>query len=162
VLLDVDEGARRALQVDPSLVLEGDRPRLLDEWQVEPRLWNLVRRAVDDAGTAGQFVLTGSSVPPDDAERHCSASRPGRPRPVRHSDVPGSHLRHRFRLPATRRDLRDSGRCTCALATVTQVCTGVGTPGGRCAVTPRSPTQRVRGMRLLLDHEYHRVAVVVR
>lgn len=75
VLLDVDEGARRALQVDPSLVLEGDRPRLLDEWQVEPRLWNLVRRAVDDAGTPGQFVLTGSSVPPDDADRHTGAGR---------------------------------------------------------------------------------------
>src|SRR6056297_1105668 len=56
VMLDVDARARQALAVDPSLVLDGERPRLLDEWQVEPRLWNHVRRAVDAAGTPSQFV----------------------------------------------------------------------------------------------------------
>ncbi len=45
VLLDVDENARRAAAVDPSLVLDGPTPRLIDEWQVEPGLWNHVRRA---------------------------------------------------------------------------------------------------------------------
>ena len=75
VMLDVDNRARQALAVDPSLVLEGERPRLLDEWQVEPRLWNHVRRAVDAAGVPGQFVLTGSAVPPDDADRHSGAGR---------------------------------------------------------------------------------------
>ncbi|MGH9185827.1 MAG: ATP-binding protein, partial [Acidimicrobiales bacterium] len=50
-------------------------PRLLDEWQIEPGLWNHVRRAVDDRGVPGQFVLTGSSVPADDAARHTGAGR---------------------------------------------------------------------------------------
>lgn len=75
VLLDVDAAARQALAVDPELVLAGPRPRLLDEWQVEPSLWNLVRRAVDQAGDPGQFILTGSAVPADDAARHTGAGR---------------------------------------------------------------------------------------
>jgi hypothetical protein len=70
VLLDVDAAARQALAVDPALVLAGPRPRLLDEWQVEPALWNQVRRAVDAVEAPGQFLLTGSAVPADDAERH--------------------------------------------------------------------------------------------
>jgi predicted AAA+ superfamily ATPase len=75
VMLDVDVSARRALAVDPALVLEGDRPRLLDEWQVEPGLWNHVRRAVDRSGQAGEFILTGSAAPPDDVDRHTGAGR---------------------------------------------------------------------------------------
>jgi predicted AAA+ superfamily ATPase len=75
VLLDVDLGARQALAVDPALVLAGLRPRLLDEWQVEPALWNQVRRAVDAVAAPGQFLLTGSAVPADDAERHTGAGR---------------------------------------------------------------------------------------
>lgn len=75
VLLDVDPAARRAVAVDPQLVLEGETPRLIDEWQLEPELWNYVRRAVDDRGLPGQFILAGSAVPPDDATRHSGAGR---------------------------------------------------------------------------------------
>ena len=75
VLLDSDENARRALAVDPALVLEGAVPRLLDEWQIEPAIWNHVRRAIDDRGTSGQFILTGSAVPADDIVRHTGAGR---------------------------------------------------------------------------------------
>ena len=75
VLLDVDQNARRAVGVDPDLVLDGDRPRLIDEWQVEPAIWNHIRRAVDDRGKPGQFILTGSAVPPDDVTRHTGAGR---------------------------------------------------------------------------------------
>ena len=75
VLLDVDMAARQALAIDAALVLEGPRPRLLDEWQVEPTVWNQVRRAVDAAGKTAQFLLTGSAVPADDAERHTGAGR---------------------------------------------------------------------------------------
>jgi len=75
VFLDVDAAARQALAVDPALVLAGARPRLLDEWQVEPSLWNHVRRAVDGAAAPGQFLLTGSAVPSDDAQRHTGAGR---------------------------------------------------------------------------------------
>lgn len=75
VLVDIDENARQAAAVDPSLVLDGPTPRLIDEWQIEPRLWNHVRRAVDDRRIPGQFVLTGSSVPADDVARHTGAGR---------------------------------------------------------------------------------------
>ena len=67
VQLDVDENARQAMSIDPSLVLAGDRPRLIDEWQIEPAIWNHVRRDVDRRRSPGQFILTGSAVPADDA-----------------------------------------------------------------------------------------------
>jgi uncharacterized protein len=74
-LLDVDANARRAVAVDPALVLDGATPRLIDEWQLEPVLWNHVRRAVDDRKQPGQFILTGSAVPADDVTRHTGAGR---------------------------------------------------------------------------------------
>jgi predicted AAA+ superfamily ATPase len=75
VLLDVDADARLAALVDPALVLDGATPRLIDEWQLEPALWNHVRRAVDDRQRPGQFILTGSAVPADDITRHTGAGR---------------------------------------------------------------------------------------
>jgi predicted AAA+ superfamily ATPase len=75
VLLDVDANARAAIAVDPALVLDGPTPRLLDEWQIEPAIWNHVRRAIDDRSDPGQFILTGSAVPPDDITRHTGAGR---------------------------------------------------------------------------------------
>jgi hypothetical protein len=50
-------------------------PRLIDEWQIEPTIWNYTRRAVDDRGAPGQFILTGSAVPTDDITRHTGAAR---------------------------------------------------------------------------------------
>ena len=75
VRLDVDRQAREAARVDPQLLLDGARPRLLDEWQVFPDLWDHVRRAVDDADEPGQFLLTGSATPRDDERRHSGAGR---------------------------------------------------------------------------------------
>lgn len=75
VRLDVDPTARAAAELDPSLILDGDPPQLIDEWQVEPQLWNYVRRAVDDRQRPGQFILTGSAVPADDVNRHSGAGR---------------------------------------------------------------------------------------
>jgi predicted AAA+ superfamily ATPase len=75
VRLDVDEDAARLAALDPALLLDGDTPRLLDEWQLEPRIWNLVRRAVDDRRSRGQFILTGSSTPDDTVQRHPGAGR---------------------------------------------------------------------------------------
>lgn len=46
----------------PSLLLKGDTPRLIDEWQVAPQLWDAVRVAVDDRQAPGQFILTGSNA----------------------------------------------------------------------------------------------------
>ncbi|MCY4399777.1 MAG: DUF4143 domain-containing protein [Gemmatimonadetes bacterium] len=75
VLLDVDRNARRMVGVDPDSVLRGKAPRLIDEWQTEPDIWNHVRRAVDDRASPGQFILTGSAVPADDVTRHTGAGR---------------------------------------------------------------------------------------
>lgn len=75
VLLDVDVAAIEAAALDPRLVLAGPRPRLIDEWQIAPTIWNHVRRASDDAGEPGQFILTGSSAPTDDITRHSGAGR---------------------------------------------------------------------------------------
>ena len=75
VLLDIDANAREAATIAPEVVLDGPTPRLIDEWQVEPAIWNHVRRAVDSRRTPGQFILTGSAVPADDITRHTGAGR---------------------------------------------------------------------------------------
>lgn len=75
VLLDVDDNARRMIGADPAAVLEGDTPRLIDEWQLEPAIWNHVRRTIDRRAATGQFILTGSAVPADDITRHTGAGR---------------------------------------------------------------------------------------
>ena len=49
--------------INPSLLLEGEVPRLIDEWQLAPKLWDAVKFEVDHRGEEGQFILTGSSVP---------------------------------------------------------------------------------------------------
>ena len=75
VLLDVDEDALHLAEADPAEILRGPPPRLIDEWQLEPRIWNHVRRAVDDRRAPGQFILTGSAIPADDATRHTGMRR---------------------------------------------------------------------------------------
>jgi len=60
---------------DLSLLTEGENPRLLDEWQLYPALWNVVRRKIDFGGSYGSFILTGSAVPNDDVRRHSGAGR---------------------------------------------------------------------------------------
>ena len=47
--------------IKPSLLLKGDKPRLLDEWQIAPVLWDAVRTSVDNIGEPGQYILTGSN-----------------------------------------------------------------------------------------------------
>ena len=49
--------------INPSLLLEGDTPRLIDEWQIAPKLWDAIRFEIDHRHEEGQFILTGSSVP---------------------------------------------------------------------------------------------------
>jgi predicted AAA+ superfamily ATPase len=56
-------------------VLEGATPRLLDEWQECPRIWDFVRRYVDERKEKGLFILTGSATPADGARRHSGAGR---------------------------------------------------------------------------------------
>src|ERR1022692_1711526 len=78
VRLDTDVNAREIALADPSLVLEGAAPRLIDEWQIVPDIWNHVRRAIDDIGKPGQFILTGSTAASEDVARHSGAGRMSR------------------------------------------------------------------------------------
>lgn len=55
-------------EINPQRLLEGATPRLIDEWQLAPKLWDAVRYEVDHRDELGQFILTGSSVPPSDKE----------------------------------------------------------------------------------------------
>lgn len=73
--LDDDDTARRLLALDPDRLFDNPTPILFDEWQVEPTLWNKVRRQVDDRDGKGLFILTGSATPTDDATRHSGAGR---------------------------------------------------------------------------------------
>jgi predicted AAA+ superfamily ATPase len=65
----------KAADTKPSLLLRGETPRLLDEWQTAPVLWDAVRYAVDMSGKTGQFILTGSAVPKDNAVQHSGTGR---------------------------------------------------------------------------------------
>ncbi|MDE5762092.1 MAG: ATP-binding protein, partial [Bacteroidales bacterium] len=59
----------------PSLLLKGETPRLIDEWQVAPVLWDSVRHAVDERREKGQFILTGSTVIDDQSIMHTGTGR---------------------------------------------------------------------------------------
>ncbi|WP_306428541.1 MULTISPECIES: ATP-binding protein [unclassified Corynebacterium] len=73
--MDVDEAARAALEVAPEQLFSSPTPIVFDEWQEAPRLWNLVRRAVDDHTEKGLYLLTGSSRPRDEVRVHSGAGR---------------------------------------------------------------------------------------
>lgn len=62
-------------ETDPTLVLTGEKPRLIDEWQEVPRLWDAVRQGVDQSTQKGQFILTGSSTPPYKGVLHSGVGR---------------------------------------------------------------------------------------
>lgn len=76
----VDRGANlEVVKADPSFALAGAHPRVIDEWQRVPAIWDTVRHAVDDAGgERGLWILTGSSTPHKDAVFHSGAGRIGR------------------------------------------------------------------------------------
>ena len=67
-----EEGERYSelAKTKPSLLLDGDKPRLIDEWQTVPSLWNAVRYDVDKTGARGQYILTGSATPNDMEEEY--------------------------------------------------------------------------------------------
>ncbi len=78
-LLKLDAKANlEAVRADPSLLLRRVRPLLIDEWQKVPEVWDVVRRAVDDDPSGGQFLLAGSASPRHGATAHTGAGRIGR------------------------------------------------------------------------------------
>lgn len=156
VLLDVDDAARLAASVHPGIVLSGVRPRLIDEWQIEPRIWDHVRRAVDEAAAPGQFILTGSSVPPDDATRHTGAGRISRLRMRTMSLVESGHSTGEIQLA----DLLRGGAASAPESglglndVIDRICHG-GWPGMQALTTARA----MRALRDYLD-EIRRTDIV--
>ena len=69
---------RALAEMSPALVLEGETPRLLDEWQEVTPIWDAVRYTVDQRGKKGQFILTGSSTPKRKGVLHSGAGRIGK------------------------------------------------------------------------------------
>ncbi len=66
---------RQLAEISPELVLEGETPRMIDEWQECPQLWDAVRSKVDERGSKGNFILTGSSTPKRKGILHSGAGR---------------------------------------------------------------------------------------
>lgn len=75
IRLDASPQRAALAETSPSTVLEGDTPRLIDEWQLAPTIWNAVRHEVDERSGPGHFILTGSAAPTDEITRHSGAGR---------------------------------------------------------------------------------------
>ncbi|MCL2209549.1 MAG: DUF4143 domain-containing protein [Treponema sp.] len=73
--MDTDDEVRALMEINPKAVLAGSSPRLVDEWQEYPQIWNYIRREVDDRKKKGQFILTGSANPEERARLHSGAGR---------------------------------------------------------------------------------------
>jgi len=72
---DNAQSYQQMADIKPSLLLKGKTPRLIDEWQMSPVLWDAVRFEVDKRGISGQFILTGSAVPADNITVHTGTGR---------------------------------------------------------------------------------------
>ena len=75
VEFDRDEQVPALMEVAPARLLLGKTPRLIDEWQAQPKIWNYVRHAVDDRKLPAQFILTGSANPDEETKLHSGAGR---------------------------------------------------------------------------------------
>lgn len=73
--IDRDQQVPVIMATNPRLLLIGNTPRLIDEWQEQPEIWNYIRHEVDDRKAKGQFILTGSTNPTDDIKLHSGAGR---------------------------------------------------------------------------------------
>ncbi|GHT52524.1 ATPase [Bacteroidia bacterium] len=73
--VDRDSQVPVIMATNPNLLLAGDTPRLIDEWQEQPTIWNYIRHEVDDRKQKGQFILTGSANPTDNVRLHSGAGR---------------------------------------------------------------------------------------
>jgi predicted AAA+ superfamily ATPase len=75
VEVDRDKQVPVIMATNPNLLLQGATPRLIDEWQEQPELWNYIRHEVDDRKLKGQYILTGSSNPNENVKLHSGAGR---------------------------------------------------------------------------------------
>ena len=75
ISFDQDEQVPLLMESAPERLLLGDTPRLIDEWQEYPKIWNYVRHEVDQRNKTAQFILTGSSNPEESVKMHSGAGR---------------------------------------------------------------------------------------
>lgn len=75
IQLDQDEQVSLLMETAPKRLLLGETPRLIDEWQEYPKIWNYVRHEVDNRKETAQFILTGSSNPDEEVKMHSGAGR---------------------------------------------------------------------------------------
>jgi uncharacterized protein len=75
ISFDQDEQVPLLMETAPQRLLLGDAPRLIDEWQEYPKIWNYVRHEVDQRNKTAQFILTGSSNPEETVKMHSGAGR---------------------------------------------------------------------------------------
>ena len=73
--VDRDENVSVLMDTSPKRLLVGETPRLIDEWQIQPNLWNYIRHEVDERQKSAQFILTGSANPEETAKMHSGAGR---------------------------------------------------------------------------------------
>ncbi len=73
--VDQDEQVQALINISPKRLLKGASPRLIDEWQAQPKLWDYIRHEVDDRKKNAQFLLTGSANPEENVKMHSGAGR---------------------------------------------------------------------------------------
>jgi predicted AAA+ superfamily ATPase len=73
--VDIDPQVPLLMETAPARLLHGNTPRLIDEWQEQPKLWNQIRHEIDKRTLPAQFILTGSANPDENAKKHSGAGR---------------------------------------------------------------------------------------
>jgi len=73
--IDQDEQVPVLMETAPQRLLLGKTPRLIDEWQEQPKIWNYIRHEIDNRGQTAQFILTGSANPEESVKMHSGAGR---------------------------------------------------------------------------------------
>ena len=73
--VDRDVQVEALINIAPQRLLIGDTPRLIDEWQAQPKLWDYIRHEIDDRQENAQFILTGSANPEESVKMHSGAGR---------------------------------------------------------------------------------------
>lgn len=73
--VDIDPQVPLLMETAPNRLLLGNTPRLIDEWQEQPKLWNHIRHEIDKRALSAQFILTGSANPDENIKKHSGAGR---------------------------------------------------------------------------------------
>lgn len=129
IRLDTSAELRQLASLNPGALLQGAVPRLVDEWQLAPDLWNVVRHEIDTRQLKGQFILSGSSTPPEDPSRHSGAGRIGRIRMRTMSLAENGQSTHQVSLADMREGAAVSGTSTLTYRQLADLSVTGGWPG---------------------------------